>query len=89
MARRQKALAVVQGTVFKRAAEGKLRWVSTLYPTQAFAMEAEMGWNEYQDFVYNACHVDDATPDPVAHWQSVEQEQRRFIQLLEGRRSWK
>jgi aminopeptidase len=84
VARRQKALAVVQQTVFRRAAEGSLRWISTQFPTQAYAMEAEMGWNEYQDFVYNACHVDDATPDPVAYWKSVGTQQRRFIELLEG-----
>ncbi len=84
MARRQKALAAVQGTVFRRAGEGSLRWISTQYPTLAYAMEAEMGWNEYQDFVFNACHVDDQTPDPVAYWQSVGESQRRYIQRLEG-----
>jgi aminopeptidase len=84
VARRQKALAVVQGAVFRRAAEGTLRWISTLYPTQAYAMEAEMGWNEYQDFVFNACHVDDGTTDPVAYWQQVGESQRRFIDLFAG-----
>lgn len=82
--RRQKALAVVQGTVFRRAAEGSLRWVSTLFPTQAYAMEAEMGWNAYQDFVFQACHVDDHASDPVVHWQEVGQVQQRFIDLLSG-----
>lgn len=84
MARRQKALAAVQGIVFQRAAEGGLRWVSTLFPTQAFAMEAEMGWNAYQDFVFQACHVDDATPDPVMYWQQVGEKQQRLIDLFEG-----
>ncbi len=84
MARRQKALAVVQGTVFRRAGEGKLRWISTQYPTAAYAMEAEMGLNEYQDFAFHACHVDEGTPDPVAFWQQVGQEQQRFINRIEG-----
>ncbi len=86
MARRQKALAVVQGTVFRRAAEGSLRWISTQYPTMAYAMEAEMGFNEYQDFVFSACHVDEHTPDPVAYWKGVGEDQRRYIQRLEGRK---
>ena len=84
VARRQKAIAGVQQIVFRRAGEGSLRWISTQFPTQAYAMEAEMGWNAYQDFVYQACHVDDTTPDPVAYWQSVGVNQQRFIQLLEG-----
>lgn len=84
VARRQKALAAVQGIVFRRAAEGSLRWVSTLFPTQAYAMEAEMGWNGYQDFVFQACHVDDATPDPVVFWQQVGEKQQHFIDLFAG-----
>jgi aminopeptidase len=84
MARRQKALAVVQGTVFRRAAEGSLRWISTQFPTPAYAMEAEMGWNEYQDFFFNACHVGEDTPDPVAFWKQVGVNQQKFIDRLEG-----
>jgi aminopeptidase len=85
VARRQKALAVVQGTVFRRSGEGTFRWVSTLFPTPAYAMEAEMGWLEYQDFVFNACHVNPDTADPVAVWKSVGEKQRRYIEMFEGR----
>lgn len=84
MARRQKTLAVVQGTVFRRAGEGSLRWISTQYPTPAYAMEAEMGLNEYQNFVYSANHVDENTPDPVAYWQEIGKQQQSHIDRLEG-----
>ncbi len=84
MARRQKALAAVQQTVFRRAAEGSLRWVSTQYPTQAYAMEAEMGLNEYQNFAFRACHVTEDTPDPVEFWKRVGARQQQFIDLLQG-----
>lgn len=84
VARRQKALAVVQGVVFRRAAEGKLRWVSTLFPTQAYAMEAEMGWNEYQKFVFNACYVGDDAKDPVKAWEEIGKKQRQYIDLFAG-----
>jgi aminopeptidase len=83
-ARRQKALAPLMRASMQRAAEGKLRWMSTQFPTPALAMEAEMGWNEYQDFFYAACHVDDATPDPVAHWRGVHEQQAGFAQRFEG-----
>jgi len=82
--RRQKAVAQIQASVFQRAAEGKLRWISTQFPTQAYAMEADMGWHEYQDFVFRACHADEDTPDPVAHWQGIEREQAAIIARVEG-----
>jgi aminopeptidase len=82
--RRQKALGPVMGTMMRRSAEGKLRWVVTQHPVIAYAMEAEMGLHEYEDFVYAACHVDEATPDPVAHWKSVQAEQAAFVARFEG-----
>lgn len=83
-ARRQKALSVVQRAVFRRAAEDQLRWVSTLFPTQAYAMEAGMGWHEYRNFVFSACAVDGSVPDPVAYWQEVGRQQQKFISAFQG-----
>jgi len=83
-AKRQKGLSAVQKMAMKRAADGSFRWISTQFPTQAYAMEAEMGWDEYQDFVFSACHCNDATPDPVAHWRAIGAEQERHIQRIQG-----
>lgn len=82
--RRQKATSQVQQAIMKRSAEGRLRWVSTQYPTEAYAMEADMGINAYQDFFYQACHADVATPDPIAHWKKVQLEQSRQVAGIEG-----
>jgi aminopeptidase len=82
-ARRQKAMAPTLAAQLRRGAEGSLRWVSTLYPTNAQAMEAEMGFLEYQEFVYHACHVD-GQADPVAYWQKVKIEQEKIIGHIEG-----
>ena len=68
----------------KRGAEGSLRWMSTLYPTNAYAMEADMGFEEYQDFFFRSCHADMDTLDPVAYWQGVKQEQDRLIERVTG-----
>lgn len=84
LARRQKALSPLMEAQMRRGAEGALRWMSTLYPTPAYAMEAEMGIQEYQDFFYHACHADDLTPDPIAYWQSVEEEQQRAVDWING-----
>ena len=58
--------------------------MSTLFPTPAYAMEAEMGVAEYEDFFFRACHADAGTPDPVAYWQGVKQEQQRIVDWIQG-----
>jgi aminopeptidase len=83
-ARYQKAYAPIRNMMLKRSAEKSSRWVLTQYPTEAYAMEAEMGLGEYADFVFNACHADESTPDPVAYWQGVQQEQARIVDQIEG-----
>lgn len=77
-------LAPLITTQMKREADGSLRRMSTLYPTNAYAMEAEMGFDEYQDFYYRACHADEGTADPVAYWQEIEKEQKYIIERIEG-----
>lgn len=80
--RRQKALAPLLELQMRRSAEGTFKWVSTLFPTEGYAMEAEMSLLEFEDFVYRACHADDA--DPVAYWRSVATVQDGYIARLAG-----
>ena len=48
-------------------------------------MEAEMGYEEYQDFFYGACKADPPTPDPVAEWQARSRPaSRRYIDRIQG-----
>ncbi|HEY5670581.1 MAG TPA: aminopeptidase [Anaerolineales bacterium] len=84
LTRRQKAMFSLIATQMRRGADGTLRWMSTLYPTPAYAMEAEMGFNEYQDFYFRACHADEGTPDPVAYWLGVKRDQQRIIDWITG-----
>ena len=67
----------------KRAAEGKLRWTGTDYPTQASAQDAEMSLAEYEDFVFSAGFLD--RPDPVAEWKKVSQRQQLLVDYLNGK----
>ncbi len=80
----QKAFAPVRNMMMKRGGEKALRWVLTQYPTPAYAMEAEMGTDEYAAFVFAACHADEKTPDPVVYWQGVQREQQHFVDRVEG-----
>jgi len=81
--RRQRQLAAQRQAAMRRRdriASGELRWCGTLSPTNAHAQDAEMSLDEYEDFVFRACHVLDE--DPVAHWAGVgEQLQARADEL--------
>ena len=70
---------------FERGASGKLRWMSTIFPTHAHAIEADMGYEAFADFFFRACHADPETPDPVAYWSGVQQTQQRYADFLTGR----
>lgn len=83
-ARRNKSLAPLLQAQLRRGADGSLRWMSTMFPTQAYAMEADMGLEEFQDFAYRASHADDATPDPVAFWKDVRLKHQKYIARIEG-----
>ena len=68
----------------RRAGEGALRWVLTLYPTDAYAQDAGMATGDFADFVYGAAKLDKA--DPIASWRAQGKEQQRLIDWLHGKR---
>ncbi len=70
-------------TMLERSAKGEFRWVGTLYPTNAYAQDAEMGLAEYEDFVYAACLPD--FDDPVGYWRDVEVQQQKIVDWLVGK----
>ncbi|MCP4428650.1 MAG: aminopeptidase, partial [Chloroflexi bacterium] len=67
----------------QRAAAGEMRWVGGMFPTPAFAQEADMSLSEYEDFVYGACFID--KEDPVAEWNKIHDEQQKLIDWLDGK----
>src|SRR5205085_3891782 len=48
---RARAMNPLMETYMSRAASGALRWSLTLYPTEAYAQDADMSLAEYEDFV--------------------------------------
>jgi len=77
-----KASASILETQMRRGADRSFKWVSTLYPTQGYAAEAGLSLSDFEDFVYRACHADQA--DPLAYWKQVETKQKKIIERLEG-----
>ena len=81
---RQKGMAPVRNRMLQRGAINDLRWALTQIPTEGYAHEAGMSLEEYSAFVFAACHVDDATPDPLAHWESIRLKQLSMIERIQG-----
>ncbi len=85
-----KARQPIMETFMKRAARyeqtGKdgLRWTLTLFPTEAYAQDAEMGLGEYEDFVFGACFADE--PGGIRRWRALDKRQARVIRYLKGRK---
>src|SRR5690606_32251303 len=70
-------------TFLKRDADGIMQWTLTLYPTNAYAQDGDMGTEEFADFVFNACKLN--VDDPIAAWKRLAAEQQRCIDWLDGR----
>ena len=70
-------------TMMKRSAEGSHRWVYTIFPTNAYASDAEMSLQEFEDFYYGACLATDG--DPLSAWQRASDECRRLADWIDGR----
>jgi len=83
MVLQHQAGAEMMQTYFSRSASGELRWVGTLYPTNAYAQDAGMSLSEYEDFVYGACMPD--LDDPVGHWQRFSAWQQKIVDWLNGK----
>jgi aminopeptidase len=80
--RRSKATSVITEAQMRRGAEGVFKWVTTLYPTDAYAQDAGMSLKDYEDFVFNAVHANE--DDPIAYWNSTAAGQQKAIDFLAG-----
>jgi aminopeptidase len=74
------AMAVPRNFYFERTADRRLKRNLCLFPTIAGAQEAGMSLESFENFVYKACKLD--TPDPIAAWQAVHNEQQHIVDYL-------
>jgi aminopeptidase len=81
--KRRAATRRLMETVMKRAADGDHRWVYTLYPTDAYAADAEMSRAAFEDFYFAACLAD--KPDSIEAWARASEECERLAAWIEGR----
>ncbi len=80
----QQGRSDVMKTFLSRAAKGELRWTYALYPTNAYAQDADMGLEEYEDFVYQACLGD--INDPIGYWKRFSAWQQKIADWLKGKK---
>lgn len=83
IARRAKATSVITEAQFRRGADETFKWCTTLYPTEAYAQDASMSLKEYEDFVFNAVHANEA--DPIAFWNNVKDKQQSAVDFMKGK----
>ncbi len=57
-----------------------LKWNVTLFPTPAYAQEADMSLAEFENFVYKATFAD--KKDPIAHWKRISRSQATLAKRL-------
>jgi aminopeptidase len=80
---RQRAMEPIMHTALERSAAGKYKWALTLFPTHAYASEAEMSLADYEDFYFGACLADE--PDPVGAWKRQSEEVDRLRDWIQDR----
>lgn len=83
MARRTKATRSISELLLNRSAKGEASWVLADVPTYALAQEAKMSFDEYSEFLFNACFLN--LDDPVAKLLEVDKEQARWVDYLNQR----
>ncbi len=81
--RRSKANSIITETQMRRGGEGKFKWVTTLYPTEAYAQDAGMSLSDYENFVFGAVHAHE--DDPIAFWKGTAAGQQKAIDFLAGK----
>src|SRR5258708_11161140 len=79
--RRQAAYNIAQ-VLHRREQAKAYRRTSTLYPTAAYAQDAEMSLHEFEEFVFDVCFLNDV--DPIARWKEVSVQQQRLVDWLAG-----
>lgn len=61
-----------------------IRWCGTLWPTEGYAQLAGMSLAAFEEFVFQACFLNDA--DPAARWRELGAQQQRYVDWLRDKR---
>lgn len=79
---RSEALQPLVNTYFERTGDLRLKRSMCLFPTQALADEAGMSLEDYTEFIFKGCKLDQ--PNPMAAWLEVRSNQQKIVDHLNG-----
>jgi aminopeptidase len=71
-------------TYMQRSADGSLNWTLTLFPTNAYAQDADMSTEDFEEFVFRAGKLH--TDDPVAAWKAETEFAQKIVDWLDGKK---
>ncbi len=77
----QRSRNEIMQIIMERASRGEFSWCGTQFPTPAAAQEGNMSLDEYSDFVFAACLLNEE--EPIAAWQKIHENHEKYIQHLE------
>jgi aminopeptidase len=80
----QEARKPIAARAMSRIMEARPRCL-TLFPTNAYAQDAEMSLAEFEDFVFHACLLD-TEEDSADRWRQVSREQQQIVDWLAGKK---
>lgn len=86
MSMRAKSRSKIMKTYMERMASGELRWCGTQFPTYSAAMDADMSLLEYEDFVFDACHLN--SENAISEWLKIHEQQERLVEILNTKSSF-
>jgi len=81
---RAQANAGLMQTYMRRSAAKEFKWSIAMFPTNAYAQDAEMSLADFEDYVYGAVYAD--TDDAVAEWRKFSEMQQRLVDWLKGKK---
>ena len=84
ISRRHLAQKPVFERLIERITDKELRWCGTIVPTNAYAQDAEMSLEEYSEFLYRACGVNEENYFDT--WREISREQAGIVEFLKGKR---
>jgi aminopeptidase len=67
----------------ERSASKDLRWAITMYPTEAYAQDAEMSLEEFAAYVFSTTYAD--ADDPIGAWARIHDEQQKLVEWFKGK----
>ena len=74
---RKASYRCLQEALFKKLASGEQRICYTIFPTPAYAQDAEVTLEEFEAMLYQACFVD--REDPITAWREEERSQEATV----------